>query len=169
MLHHLFIIWSHNRPEDFSDEGEQDIAAEGHIQELENANIAMALANATQQCMTLNGTDTPESENEDECDNFFEEGFEQQFDDDVADWVMTNDEMLVDGCGLSAEELLGEDFEREAANSGELEVSVVGCLFYMYCRKSNHGSRSGHPSCFSIQAYIFPLPKCFQGNSICFS
>ena len=119
------IFWSHNRPEDFSDEGEQDIAAEGHIQELENANIAMALANATQQCMTLSGTDTPESENEDECDNFFEEGFKQQFDDDVADWVMTNDEMLVDGCGLSAEELLGEDFEHEAANSGELEVSVV--------------------------------------------
>ena len=49
-----------------------------------------------------------------------EEGFTENLPDydDPFDWAIVNEEMLDNTQGLPAEELLGEDFEREAANNG---------------------------------------------------
>ena len=58
-------------------------------------------------------------------DEHSEDGaYDDFFDDDDADisWNLVDGDLMDDGRGLTAEELLGEDFEREAADAGQFSV-----------------------------------------------
>ena len=62
-----------------------------------------------------------DSDSELEEENDMEETYENQdtlLDDDPFGWILPNEELLYNKRGLNAEEMLGEDFEREASNIG---------------------------------------------------
>ena len=61
-----------------------------------------------------------ESEIFDERDTDEQEFLGDHAEEDLFSWNLVNNEILDDPNNLSAEEMLGEDFEREAANFGVL-------------------------------------------------
>ena len=75
-----------------------------------------------QQSLNLDDYAAAPSDDDSESLSESEDGDETTFlstDDDPFDWILgTSDNMMAEQDMLSAEELLGEDFEREAADIG---------------------------------------------------
>ena len=92
-------------------------AGQAHEQTIDDNDIAMSLSTATwrrrhsDELNTLSDSECGSSSGEDVNEDY-------SFDNDPTDHALINDDLMDDARSLFAEELLGEDFEREAANIG---------------------------------------------------
>ena len=102
-----------------------------------NIDIAMSLSSATRRRRHSNDMDaSSDSEYESSVDENNEEGFSSG--DDQYDNTLTDDDMMDDGRNLFAEELLGEDFECEAANIGASQISLPSRIPINFCAREPH-------------------------------
>lgn len=59
-------------------------------------------------------------------------------DNDLLTWTMEEEDYTVNAQGLTAEEMLGQDFEREAANNSMYMFSPSFGLSHLVNRESHH-------------------------------
>ena len=102
------------------EENEHGSSMTTQTQQSAHSNIMKALSSATYRGpSSFDAIASSDDKDDDRNEEILEEmHLDQHIDDGFFNWGIANDELLDEVRGLSAEELLGEDFEREAAENG---------------------------------------------------